>query len=435
MFLNQFKAYSKIYSAAYLIVVSITFSSVLSYAKQPMQNSCSGVYLQLPVGESQASGSISQKKSPRIRTENLLNYLALVFDQQHISLEALTNMLRSLEQGQLINPVSEKEALNSSIKKVIRNGIQSSISRGDLEIEILLQGLREIVKEETRQEERRGEAHEKTTVPFFPAKLHDIRPGEFIMGDIDGEVKPVETEITIPFAMMDIKVTQYIWSHLKIAMGERTDKEKINPSYFKTGTGSVIMIIEGIDVQMKPDHPVENVSWTEVREFIDGLNHLSSQGDWKTQDLLVQLISGHQKGDIYDLPTEAQWEFVTRDRGNANKKYFDRDDEAELLKYGWFNVNSGDQTHAVATRQARMIDGNPFYDLEGNVSEWIKDSWDGGDKLPGGKNPLSKAGIFRAIRCGSWGDSAQNLRTGARFSDMPSERSNQNGFRLVRTRP
>ncbi len=434
MFLNQFKWHSKMYSVC-LIVISIIFSSVLSFAKQSKQNSCSSVYLQLPMDKSLTSNSISPKKSPRIRTENLLNYLSHVFNHQRVSLEALTYMLRSLEQGHLINPVTEKEALNSSIKKVIRNGIQSSISRGDLDIERLLQGLRKIVNEETRQEERRGEAHEKTTFPVYPARFHDIRPGEFMMGEIDENTKQVETEITIPFAMMDIKVTQYIWSRLQIAMGERTDTEKINPSYFKAGPDSVIMNIEGIDVHMKHNHPVENVRWTEVKEFIDGLNLLSSQGDVKTQELLEQIFPEHQQGDIYDLPTEAQWEFVMRDRGNANKKYFDRDDEAELSKYAWYKANSGDQTHAVATRFARMIDGKPFYDLEGNVSEWIKDSWNGGSKLPGGNDPLGKAGIYRAVRSSSSFDDAQDLRSGARFSNESSDRNNQKGFRLVRTRP
>lgn len=433
MFLNQFKQCSKIYSA-YLLVIVIAFSSVFSFAKQPNQNNCSGLYLLSPMGKFQFSNPNSPKTSPRIRTENLLNYLSLVFNQQQVSLEALTNMLRSLEQGQLINPVSEKEALNSSIIKVIRNGIQSSISRGDLDVERLLQGLREIVNEETRQEERRGEAHEKTTVPVYRPKFHNIRPGEFMMGENSEKTKQVETEITIPFAMMDTQFTQYIWARLTIAMGERTDLQKINPSKFKKGPDSIKMNIDGIDIQMKPNHPVENVSWNDVKEFIDGLNQLSSQGDSKVQGLLEELIPGHQNGDIYDFPTEAQWEFVMRDRGNANKLHFDRDDETEVPKYAWFKRNSGVQTHAVATRLARMIDGKPFYDLEGNVCEWVRDRY--GAKLPGGTDPQGSAqGSDRVIRGGSWDIYERYLRSGYRHSFPPGYRGDILGFRLVRTRP
>lgn len=185
---------------------------------------------------------------------------------------------------------------------------------------------------------------------------------------------------------------------------------------------------------MKPDHPVEQVSWDDVKEYIDGLNHLSSTGDAKAQELLDKLIPGHKKGDIYDFPSEAQWEFVMRDRGSANKKHFDRDDEADVPNHAWFSGNSGNQTHAVATLQPRMIDGKPFYDLEGNVWEWNKDWYDG--TLKGGKDPQGAAtGSDRVFRGGGWYNSAQYLRSGYRNYYGPSGRSHFVGFRLVRTRP
>ncbi len=432
MYLNQSKLYSTNYLAYFLFIVISNFA-VLSFAKQPIKNSCSEVYLQLPGRRSQDSNSISPKKSPKLRTENLLNYLSLVFNQQQVSLEALTNMLRSLEQGQLTNPGIEKEALNSSIKKVIRNGIKSSISRNDLDIERLLQGLRIIVKEETRQEERRGEAHEKTTVPVFRPTFHDICPGEFVMREIKKQVK---TEITIPFAMMNTQVTQYMWARLKIAMGERAGLEKINPSHFKTGAGSMIMNIDGLSIQMKPDHPVEQVSWEDVIDFIDGLNLLSNQDNAKTQKLLEQIISGHKKGDIYDLPTEAQWGLVMSDRGNADKKHFDRDDESALSKHAWFFENADNQTHEVRTKLPRMIDGLPFYDFEGNVLEWVKNVYDG--TLYGGmdpQGPIKTISGTRILLGGSWRSSASQLSPNYRSTYRSTFKHNTIGFRLVRTRP
>lgn len=264
--------------------------------------------------------------------------------------------------------------------------------------------------------------------------FHEIKPGKFLMGDAQ-----VETEITKPFEMMATQVTQKQWATLQIAMGEK-DVNKINPSHFKDGTDSTTVSIEGIDVQMKPDHPVEKVSYDDVKTYIDGLNRLSNQGDLKTQELLRELIPGHKKGDIYDLPTEAQWEFVMRDRGNANKKHFDRDDEADLPKYAWFAVNSGNETHAVATLQPRMIDASgdgirrSFYDLEGNVWEWNKDFYDGA--LKGGQDPqVPPNGSYRVIRGGGWYSYAQYLRSGDRSSRSSGDRRDNLGFRLVRTRP
>jgi formylglycine-generating enzyme required for sulfatase activity len=184
---------------------------------------------------------------------------------------------------------------------------------------------------------------------------------------------------------------------------------------------------------MKTDHPVEQVSYTEVNKFIEGLNKISATGDTKSQELLEQIILGHKKGDVYDLPTEAQWEFVMRDRGNANKKYFDQDDESRLKNFAWFNENSGDQTHAVASLQPRMVDGLPFYDLEGNVWEWSKDWYM--DKLKGGKDPETSAGYVLGVRGGSWSYGAACARPGYRGYYHADSRLAHVGFRLIRTRP
>lgn len=265
-------------------------------------------------------------------------------------------------------------------------------------------------------------------LPGRTAEFNEITPGKFMMGEIGAQVA---TEITKPFEMMQTELTQFQWAYLKILMGEK-NLSKINPSYFKTATGSSVVNIEGIDVQMKADHPVEQVSHEDVSQFIEGLNKLSSSGDANVQALLDKLIPGHKKGDIYDLPTEAQWEFVMRDRGNANKQYFDNDKDTDLAQYAWFDKNAGNETHAVATKQPRMIDGKPFYDLEGNVWEWNKDWYDG--TLKGGKDPQGAAtGSFRVIRGGSWFSNAQFLRSGVRNDWWPGYRFNNVGFRLVRT--
>ncbi|OFZ29028.1 MAG: hypothetical protein A2622_13120 [Bdellovibrionales bacterium RIFCSPHIGHO2_01_FULL_40_29] len=288
-------------------------------------------------------------------------------------------------------------------------------------------------QEEKKKEEQKKVVKEALDPVNFAKKMtfHEIKPGKFMMGEIGSQVS---TEITKPFEMMATQVTQMMWARLKIAMGEK-DLNKINPSNFKTGTDSTTVHIEGIDVQMKADHPVEQVSWEDVKGYIEGLNRLSSTGDMKTQDLLEKLISGHKKGDIYDFPSVAQWEFVMRDRGNANKKHFDRDDEVDVPNHAWFSGNAGSQTHAVATLQPRVIDGKPFYDLEGNVWEWNKDSWDGSSKLPGGNDPLGISGSHRVVRGGSWSYIAELSRSGFRGNLGPSFRDGDVGFRLVRTSP
>jgi formylglycine-generating enzyme required for sulfatase activity len=219
-----------------------------------------------------------------------------------------------------------------------------------------------------------------------------------------------------------------------------TDPDMINPSEFKNGAESITVKIGSRIITMQPDHPVENVSWEMVVKFIGDLNYLSKSDDENIQSQLRAIMPGHQKGDVYDLPTEAQWEFVMRNRGKANKAFFDRDYEVDILNYAWVSENSGDQTHAVATRLPRIIDRGDgvlvrFYDLEGNVYEWNKDWHD--EKLMGGKDPQGPVAPskYRVIRGGSWESAAQSLHSDDRFGISPGGRRSSAGFRLVRTRP
>lgn len=282
--------------------------------------------------------------------------------------------------------------------------------------------------------------------------FNEITPGSFMMGKPGSQVS---TEITKPFALAQTELTQLQWARLKIAMGEK-DKSKINPSYnsasmghcmdILTCNGEIIVInIEGNKVQLRPDHPVESISWNAIKEFIDGLNKLSNSDEIKVQSLLSEVIPGHQKGDVYDFPTEAQWEFVMRDRGNANKNWFDREDDADLEIHAWYRKNSNygvrAETQPVATRRPRLIDGQPFYDLEGNVWEWLKDSQDysngmpaGG--LPGGKDPLVVTNSsYHVQRGGSYELGSSFLQSASRRGIMNIYGYNDVGLRLVRTRP
>ncbi len=263
--------------------------------------------------------------------------------------------------------------------------------------------------------------------------FHEILPGKFLMGD-----DQIPTEITKPFAMMQTEVTQMMWSRIQVVLGE-TNRDKINPSRFKTGDDSLTISIEGIDVVMIPDQPIEAVTLGAVIKYIEGLNMLSLNGDAKIQILLKELIPGHKKGDVYDLPTEAQTEFVIRNRGKANEEHFDKDDDSELKDYAWYKVNAG-RTHAVAAKKPRMIDRGDgvevsIFDLEGNVWEFQKDLWDGSTKLPGGKDPVGLLGYTPSIRGGSWDSTSRRARVGLRSRVHPDHRNSDVGFRLVRTSP
>jgi formylglycine-generating enzyme required for sulfatase activity len=284
---------------------------------------------------------------------------------------------------------------------------------------------------------RRLQVISELTSSTRKAIFHEIRPGTFLMGE-----SQVKTTITKPYSMMDVQFTQMMWARLKIAMGER-DPNKINPAHFKSGLYSITAILDGIEVEMKPNHPIEQVSWDEVKEFIDKLNDLSKSNDEKVQALLQDLFPGHQKSDQYDFPTEAQWEYVKRNLGKSNMIYFDRDmkDIDHLKKYANFSENSmsaeypDGSTEAVEERLPRIIDGKTFYGLEGNVWEWLKDTWDGSSALPGGVDPIGITGSEHVVIGGSWCSLGLFLRSGHRGIKLSNDKSYTVGFRLVRTRP
>lgn len=324
------------------------------------------------------------------------------------------------------NHVMTREQLREKMKKNILRlqGVQTTASK---EADKLRSEQKEVFKN-------------STAVVNWAEKavFHDIEPGTFKMGDAAMPNSWKDAEITTPFAMMATHVTQKFWATVQIALGER-DLNKINPSYFRDVEGSQDVTINGIKVRMSADRPVEQVNFNEAKQMADGLTRLSKTGDAAVQNFLAELIPGHQKGDIYDLPTPAQYEYVKRNMGKANETYFDRNDVSELPKHALYNHNTGleiliiDKTLPVGSLEPRRIGNQLFYHLEGNVSIWTKDFHS--DVVAGGKDPQGPAGgDFKVIVGGSWQSFEDQLRTGYRGARNPEVRDNTLGVRLIRIR-
>ena len=182
-----------------------------------------------------------------------------------------------------------------------------------------------------------------------------------------------------PFLMGKYPITQ---RQYQAVMGQ-------NPSHFKG-----------------ENHPVEKVNWHEARSFCQ-----------KLSELLGQQI---------DLPSETQWEWAAR--GATQSQGFEYAGSNNLDEVGWYNRNSGNQTHPVGQKRANELG---LYDMSGNVWEWCKDSWGGDVKdLPVDGSPLMK-GSFRLLRGGSWGNNAGRCRSAFRNDFNPDYRFDDFGFRVV----
>ena len=243
-----------------------------------------------------------------------------------------------------------------------------------------------------------------------------IPGGTFRMGDAE----KVSVTITKPFEMMSTQTTQKMWKAvIDLANVHLQGKSPLStaPSNFK---GEL--------------NPVEQVSHNDVVAWTETVNKLSISSDPQVQKQLSDLFPGHKKGDVYRIPTEAEFEYVARMRGLSTGDYAHGNTDKNLADYAWYSGNAGSKTHPVGLKKPIMINGKPIYDIHGNVWEWIADWY--GSNLPGGVDPQGPtAGSFRVLRGGSWDYGAQYLRSGYRNGFSPGNRYNVVGFRLVRTSP
>lgn len=216
-----------------------------------------------------------------------------------------------------------------------------------------------------------------------------IPAGSFVMGSNDGDSneKPVHKVTLSSFQMMTTEVTQAMWQEVKGS----------NPSEFQ---GS--------------DHPVEQVSWNDVQEFIKRLNR-------------------RDPGKEYRLPTEAEWEYACR-AGTKTRFYWGDDPhDMQIGKHAWYYGNSSGRTHPVGQK---IPNAWGLYDMSGNVWEWCQD-WYGADyysSRSSSTNPNGPScGIFRVLRGGSWNYTLLRCRSVDREGYGSYGRYNVGGFRVVRS--
>ena len=136
--------------------------------------------------------------------------------------------------------------------------------------------------------------------------------------------------------------------------------------------------------------PVENVSWNDIKDFIQKLNV--------------------KTGKQYRLPSEAEWEYACRAGGQH--RYCGSNN---LDAVAWYEGNSGGSTHPVAGKQPNAFG---LYDMTGNVWEWVEDCYSGDC-------------ANRVLRGGSWYGKTALLLASYRLWFEPTHKYFNDGFRLA----
>ena len=219
----------------------------------------------------------------------------------------------------------------------------------------------------------------------------------------------VKTSTSKSFEIMNTEVTQMQWF---LVMGW-------NPSKFNKKQYCLEDYNE--ELGLCPNHPVENVSWNEVKLFIKQLNSVYRDGK-------CEGTSSDSRG-CYRLPTEAEWKYAAR--GGTSTIYFFGNNASILPAYGWFNDNSGEQTHRVGLKKNNAYG---LYDMHGNVWEWVEDSLYQ-RKLKGGIESLQNFKFLtkHIVFGGSWSSGEQQLNSMSQAKVHGGSSESNVGFRLVKT--
>lgn len=254
-----------------------------------------------------------------------------------------------------------------------------------------------------------------------------VPKGRFIMGDLQGIGKPNEqaheVNINQAFAIGKFEVTVSQFRQFVKSTGYVTSAEK-GQGCFTYGRSSSVQgkawkLIERTDwsqpsFEQSDNHPVVCVSWHDAVAYTGWLSEQT----------------GHQ----YQLPTEAQWEYVAR-AGTRTHFWWGNDLDNDSAKCTNANCCLGTswiekQTLPVGSYQAN---GFGVHDTAGNVWEWTASNYV--EKYNGEEQKLSdisQVDSMRTMRGGSWYNFPSDTRAAKRASNWPQERVSTIGFRVAR---
>ena len=148
-------------------------------------------------------------------------------------------------------------------------------------------------------------------------------------------------------------------------------------------------------------------------------------------------------GNVFDLPTEAQWEYACRAGTttalNSGKDLTNADSCANMDEVGRYKYNQNDgnsEGNEHTTVGSYLPNSWGLYDMHGNVKECCLDYY----KKDLGSNPVKDptwiiGNATRVVRGGCWFVKADKCRSASRDTIDANAASSHRGFRLVLVLP
>jgi formylglycine-generating enzyme required for sulfatase activity len=256
--------------------------------------------------------------------------------------------------------------------------------------------------EPIKVESTRIESVRVESTKVMPSGFVRINGGTFLMGSPLNEPERYSNEVQHQVTVSSLYVGKY-----EVTQTEYQAVMGTNPSDFK-----------GYNL------PVENISWYDAVEYCNRLSQ--REGLTPAYQISGTNVTCDWNANGYRLPTEAEWEYACR--AGTTTAY--NTGNTISTNTGWYKDNSNSATHPVGQKSANVWD---LYDMHGNVWEWC---WDWYDKYSSIEqtNPRGpSSGSSRVLRGGSWFIYGRDLRSAYRNYSSPFGRSNNIGFRLVRS--
>lgn len=244
--------------------------------------------------------------------------------------------------------------------------------------------------------------HETSITNSIGMKLVRVPAGELMMGS-SLSASQVVSQFKCKANYFDNEHPQH---KVKISKGFYIGQTEVTQAQYQAVMGTNPSSFQG------DNNPVEQVSWNDATEFCRKLSQ--------------------KEGNIYTLPTEAQWEYACR--GGTTTIFNSGNSLSNLNDSAWYESNSGAKTRPVGTKKPNHFG---LYDMHGNVYEWCRDFYDSNyynrnDNIDP-ENATSVDLDYRSLRGGSWYSPARGCRSAPRYRYLPAARSYYIGFRVVLT--
>ncbi len=277
----------------------------------------------------------------------------------------------------------------------------------------------------------RGSLDAQTTINDGYGDYVRVPGGSFLMGDNFSEGDPDEVPVhavwVASFYIGKLKITNGEYAKFVNASGYANESLWSAGGFGEYGSEPRYWTNErfhGGGLAGNQNFPVVGVSWFEAMAYCAWLSSVT--------------------GEIYRLPTEAEWERAARGSDQrrfawgaditgafANYEHSGGPYEPGLTPVGFYDG----ETHDGFATEANV---SPYgaYGMIGNVWEWVYDWYDGSyyAESPVNDPRGPDIGTSRILRAGGWVDSAYFQRAANRNSSFPENRNPIQGFRCVRER-